>query len=984
MKYLLIFIVMMAICIAPCQSFAQNTLVIYASQGNLNEIIEADTLADGSQAHDVYELVSLDMTYKFTGTVTVTEDITVRGVVDPTTNRPPCIQPAVLPDASIPETLFNLNYTGIKGRFENLYLLAVATNNTAGGGGVAFNVTAENIRLTVDNCVFDGWQSMGIIYNAHWCDFFVTNSHFRNMVHPNQYYIGEVIRNAWPNTAYTDTMSFVGNTMFCINGYAAAPVMVAYTSYFEFSQNKVLYTFKNPLHFFNSTDAKINDNVFYSTYVAGVDQAENPWWDNLWSPDTSYGVIHMDDLSLDNAKMFCPDDSTDPNILSIAESRRTIEVKNNTYFWPTEVTDFWDDWNSTETNWIYTPSWMSDRAVDMFSDDATWPGLVASGNVNADPGYMTTLDPDILNGGGVISNDIGILEYFRQIRGGTAATDVWGYGMTQVSGAADWIPDWPLPEESQLPVEPEENVLEIYASQGNLNEIIEADTLADGSQAHDVYELVSLDMTYKFTGTVTVTEDITVRGVVDPTTNRPPCIQPAVLPDASIPETLFNLNYTGIKGRFENLYLLAVATNNTAGGGGVAFNVTAENIRLTVDNCVFDGWQSMGIIYNAHWCDFFVTNSHFRNMVHPNQYYIGEVIRNAWPNTAYTDTMSFVGNTMFCINGYAAAPVMVAYTSYFEFSQNKVLYTFKNPLHFFNSTDAKINDNVFYSTYVAGVDQAENPWWDNLWSPDTSYGVIHMDDLSLDNAKMFCPDDSTDPNILSIAESRRTIEVKNNTYFWPTEVTDFWDDWNSTETNWIYTPSWMSDRAVDMFSDDATWPGLVASGNVNADPGYMTTLDPDILNGGGVISNDIGILEYFRQIRGGTAATDVWGYGMTQVSGADGWTPDWPLPEESHLTGIIDQDPTSLVPLEFALNNIYPNPFNPSSTVQYTLNKSGVTNLKVYNVLGQNVMTLVDNQYQTANTYKMSIDMSKFTSGMYFCVLKQGNNISVKKMMLLK
>lgn len=528
-----------------------------------------------------------------------------------------------------------------------------------------------------------------------------------------------------------------------------------------------------------------------------------------------------------------------------------------------------------------------------------------------------------------------------------------------------------------------QGTMTIYASQGNLNDIVGADTLADGSQAHDVYQLVSLDTTYKFTGTITATDDIAIIGVVDPATNRPPCIQPAVLPDASIPGTLFNLNAEGINCRFENLYLLAVATNNTAGGGGITFNVTAENIRLTIDNCIFDGWQNMGIVYNAHWCDFFISNSYFRNMVHPNQYYIGEVIRNAWPNTAYTDTLSMVDNTMFCINGYAAAPVMVAYTSYFEFSQNKVLYTFKNPLHCFNATDAKINDNVFYGTYVAGVDQAENPWWDNLWNPDESYGVIHMDDLSLDNAKMFQPADSTDPDIIDIAEGKRTIEVKNNTCYWPTEVKDFWEAWNDTASNWVYTPSWMSDRAKNMFSDDETWPGLVASGNVNADPGYMDDLDPAILNGGGELSNDIGILDYFKQIRTGTAATDIWGYGMTQVTGAEDWTPPWPLPEQQYLTGIDDR-PHSSIPREFALNKIFPSPFNPSTTVKYTLNESGIINLKVYNVIGQNVLTLVDNKYQTANTYEVSVDMSKYTSGMYFCVLKQGSKVAVKKMMLLK
>jgi hypothetical protein len=93
---------------------------------------------------------------------------------------------------------------------------------------------------------------------------------------------------------------------------------------------------------------------------------------------------------------------------------------------------------------------------------------------------------------------------------------------------------------------------------------------------------------------------------------------------------------------------------------------------------------------------------------------------------------------------------------------------------------------------------------------------------------------------------------------------------------------------------------------------------------------------------------------------------------------------TAGIPGQFCLKQNYPNPFNPTTNIQYTLNKSGITNLKVYNILGQHVMTVVNNEFQTANTYKTAIDMSRFTSGLYFCILQQGNNRSVQKMMLLK
>jgi len=425
MKQFMLLAVLLAVCIVPVQLFGQasDTLTVTAGGNDLNTIIEGDTLADGTRAHHVYKLVTLDKTYKFSGAITVGDNITVIGVVDPTTGRPPCIQPAVLEDGSIPVTLFNLNGANTNATFKNLYFLALATNNTANGGGIAIQVTANNIRLTVDKCIFDGWQTFAIGYNGQWDDFFITHCNFRNMVHPNQWYIGEVIRNMWPGTAYTDTMSMVGNTMLAVNGYAACPVTKYYTSYFEFLDNKVLYTFKNPMFIFNVTNAKINNNVFYGTYAGGVSHAENPWWDNLWSPDTTYGVISLDSLNLDNAKIFCPADSSSPNIRSIAEAARTVEVKNNTYFWPKALTDFWTAWNDTATSTsVLTATWMNERTTAMFANKTTWPGLVESGNVNADPGFMSALDNDILNG--TTGNDVGLFEYFRQIRTGTAATDV--------------------------------------------------------------------------------------------------------------------------------------------------------------------------------------------------------------------------------------------------------------------------------------------------------------------------------------------------------------------------------------------------------------------------------------------------------------------------------------------------------------------------------------------------------------------------------
>ena len=79
----------------------------------------------------------------------------------------------------------------------------------------------------------------------------------------------------------------------------------------------------------------------------------------------------------------------------------------------------------------------------------------------------------------------------------------------------------------------------------------------------------------------------------------------------------------------------------------------------------------------------------------------------------------------------------------------------------------------------------------------------------------------------------------------------------------------------------------------------------------------------------------------------------------------------------------YPNPFNPSTTIKFQIPNSSFVNLKVYDVLGNEVATLV-NEEKPAGTYQLSFDASNLSSGIYFYKLQAGNIVETKKMILLK
>ncbi|MCL5029781.1 MAG: T9SS type A sorting domain-containing protein [Bacteroidetes bacterium] len=101
-----------------------------------------------------------------------------------------------------------------------------------------------------------------------------------------------------------------------------------------------------------------------------------------------------------------------------------------------------------------------------------------------------------------------------------------------------------------------------------------------------------------------------------------------------------------------------------------------------------------------------------------------------------------------------------------------------------------------------------------------------------------------------------------------------------------------------------------------------------------------------------------------------------------HLITAIDDKETK-VPNEFILYQNYPNPFNPSTTISYQLSAVSKVSLKVYDVLGREVATLV-NEVQSAGGHVEMLSAVSLPSGVYFYQLKAGENISTKKMILVK
>ncbi|NOX66335.1 MAG: T9SS type A sorting domain-containing protein [Chlorobi bacterium] len=101
------------------------------------------------------------------------------------------------------------------------------------------------------------------------------------------------------------------------------------------------------------------------------------------------------------------------------------------------------------------------------------------------------------------------------------------------------------------------------------------------------------------------------------------------------------------------------------------------------------------------------------------------------------------------------------------------------------------------------------------------------------------------------------------------------------------------------------------------------------------------------------------------------------------FVGYTDVEKDAVTPNVFSLSQNYPNPFNPSTIIQYSIPMNEFVTLKVYDVLGREVQTLV-NKEQSAGVYNVEFNASKLTSGVYFYRIEAGSFVSVRKLLLLK
>ncbi|MDR3627713.1 MAG: T9SS type A sorting domain-containing protein [Ignavibacteriaceae bacterium] len=532
---------------------------------------------------------------------------------------------------------------------------------------------------------------------------------------------------------------------------------------------------------------------------------------------------------------------------------------------------------------------------------------------------------------------------------------------------------------------------------GNINNVINGDTTSTGARNNPnrVYALYR-DSVYLFTTTISVNSDFKIFGA--PGTGRPPVIAPSILSDNSSPNLFFNLTKSGSKASFKNIYLLNVRPDQVMAniGGGSGIQAFADSVRLTVDSCYFDAMGGAAVIGSGAWDKLFVSDCVFRNSQHPSAWFNGSAV---FDEKSDVDTVVVVNNSFFYMGAYAY--VIVGYNSFFKFEHNTVFLNMVNPLNIFMGTNVDIENNIFFATEAPACDSSlmSQQYYENY---ALTSGIISLD---------------TAISGLSPAVSNKTriAKVNNNSYFWPSFLTDFYTAYNDTVTKMetvngktvrgiLYPSVWMNSFTAAMFNDPTNFPGLSQKNNVNVDPGFNATVQSQF---------DKALAYIIRITEGNSTDNSLWQFLPT--SGVL-FPPTWPLPEnlsysnttlqtagtdglplgdlnwypaqhQQYLTD-VKVDKGTKVPTTFSLSNAYPNPFNPTTNIQFNIAKSENIKLVVFNILGQQVKTLVNGEMKAGSYTATWNGKDEFgnsvASGIYFYRLESQSFNTTKKMILMK
>ncbi len=559
---------------------------------------------------------------------------------------------------------------------------------------------------------------------------------------------------------------------------------------------------------------------------------------------------------------------------------------------------------------------------------------------------------------------------------------------------------------------------------GALNEAIHGDTTAAGERAHTVYKL-QRNAQYILTEVIQADFDLVIVAPEPADDMRPPIIRCGLTADGG---TVGNWWTIFEDATFKNLWLSGINLEGTGPIAWITQTVNATGKSVSFDGCILEApytWWAMFADWGGQ-NDYYINDCVFQNIGNPS----GTTWNGAIFHSSNMDTVIITNSTFYKFGAFAARGAFHLNIDHCTFVGSMV-----HPIDSHNQIQEVITNSIFVNTHAFSDDAAEiSRHYDQEVKGLMNYAEIQWDPQALDS--LYGPGGvfgySYDPDGDGTLVAEEMIwELKNNCWYYTQPITDYWDAWTAASPPVFYNP-WMNDYNTAMFENaDAegewTWTitridtlgnptgndttvthmpfkYFVEENTWNVDPGLTNINNTDVLHG-----------QNCDEIRRGWAGEEIanpvkwhgvdsyldftWpldydlSYSNTtlQSAGTDGYALgdlNWFPAQKAQWEADNPVDRITKASDQFQLEANYPNPFNPTTTINYNVKAAGNVELAVYNILGEKVKTLVSDKVAAGRhnvTWNATNDLGQqVATGVYFYKLEMSGQVQVRKMLLVK
>tara|TARA_B110000495_G_scaffold9560_1_gene6912 strand:- start:165 stop:1946 length:1782 start_codon:yes stop_codon:yes gene_type:complete len=560
---------------------------------------------------------------------------------------------------------------------------------------------------------------------------------------------------------------------------------------------------------------------------------------------------------------------------------------------------------------------------------------------------------------------------------------------------------------------------------GQFEETIKADTTAAGTQAHDIYELEAGKIYLQLTE-LNVNSSLSIVGAAPAEEGgMPAVIQPFANAEGTSgftnwPNGNFQVYGSGTRLFVQNVILNGASLGQEFNLGSVVTSRGDLN-RVHLDNVVASHYLTFTWSTFGTSSDFLFTNSIAKAFTNgAGGQYFGGV---AWGGGSWMgtiDTLVIENSTISNVIGEAI--VIYSQVDHGLINHNTFANIVMNVVWYRGQNNLLIKNNLFYNTKAHAQSTYDISGW-GVWHPGGAGQFKVMPDWThKDSTVMVGPD--------LVDHMNRNITYHNNVWWHSQELTDFmantepwsWEvsataiDTTVSGTDTTYdtttTVTTQGDTMLALYLqtvgiDDSTKAAIAQDRGITID-GTNIKANPGIRLSSGYIKRQLARTWDFRDnLKSDTAPFDgVW------------WTyePDnsyisvaWPVENKYYnmsydkssaaatasATGGLVGDPRwfamtelsvdedVIAPKTFTLEQNYPNPFNPTTTIEFSLNTASPVKLTVFDILGQEVATLV-NEYKTVGSHKIQWRANTMPSGVYYYRLEADGISKTHKMVLMK